>query len=57
VDDWIETGSQARAAKAAVAMCGAEMIGTSVIVDDTTEEVRSDMNVIALVSSSELGAS
>lgn len=57
VDDWIETGSQASAVKAAVSACGAELFGTSVIVDDTTAEVRRDLNVVAVVTSDELGVS
>jgi adenine phosphoribosyltransferase len=55
VDDWIETGSQARAVKAAVEACGAELTGTSVVVDDTTAAVRAELNVIAMVRSDELG--
>jgi len=54
VDDWIETGSQAKAARQAVEACGARLVGTSVLVDDTTPEVRSDLKVVALVRSAEL---
>lgn len=54
VDDWIETGSQAKAVKEAIETCGAQLIGTSILVDDTTADVRRDLNVIALVSSKEL---
>ncbi len=57
VDDWIETGSQASAVKLAVVTCGAEMAGVSVLVDDTTAEVRRDLNVVGVVTSDELGAS
>jgi adenine phosphoribosyltransferase len=57
VDDWIQTGSQGRAVKAVVEACGAELSGTSVIVDDTTAQVRADLNVVALVASGELGVS
>jgi adenine phosphoribosyltransferase len=32
VDDWIETGSQARAAKSLVEACGAELLGLAVVV-------------------------
>lgn len=56
VDDWIETGSQGRAVKQAVEMCGAQMVGTSVLVDDTSAEVRADLQVVGLVSSTELPA-
>lgn len=55
VDDWIETGSQARAVRAAVQLCGAAFVGAAVVVDDTTAEVRADLNVVALVASGELG--
>lgn len=54
VDDWIETGSQAKAVKEAIEACGAQFIGTSILVDDTTADVRRDLNVIALVRSKEL---
>jgi adenine phosphoribosyltransferase len=56
VDDWIETGSQARAVKEAVESCGAKLIGTSVVVDDTTTDVRAALNVVSLVGSAELPA-
>jgi adenine phosphoribosyltransferase len=56
VDDWIYTGSQARAVKEAIEACGAELVGTSVVVDDTTADVRADLKVIALVGSAELRA-
>lgn len=36
VDDWIELGAQARAARAIVESCGASVVGLSVIVDQTT---------------------
>jgi adenine phosphoribosyltransferase len=35
VDDWIETGSQALAAKEAVEACGAVLVGVSVLVEDS----------------------
>jgi adenine phosphoribosyltransferase len=54
VDDWIETGSQARAVKEAVQLCGAVFVGTSVIVDDTTDDVRSSLNTVALITAREL---
>jgi adenine phosphoribosyltransferase len=34
VDDWIETGSQARAAKCLVEDCGAELLGVATIVTE-----------------------
>lgn len=54
VDDWIETGSQARTARRLLARLGAPLVGVSVLVDDTTDEVRSDLGVTAIVRSSEL---
>ena len=54
VDDWIETGSQARAVASLVQRLGGAVIGTSVLVDDTTEAVRSELRVTALLSSTEL---
>jgi adenine phosphoribosyltransferase len=54
VDDWIETGSQVRAVKEAVRTCGAQLVGTSVLVDHTTPDVRGELNVVAVVVSSEL---
>ncbi|MEY2473885.1 MAG: adenine phosphoribosyltransferase [Actinomycetota bacterium] len=57
VDDWIETGSQARAVKQAVEAMGAVFAGTAVIVDDTVEQTRAELNVVALVTSAELGPS
>jgi adenine phosphoribosyltransferase len=40
VDDWIETGSQALAAVDLVKACGAELIGISVIIDETADSAR-----------------
>ncbi|RIJ52319.1 phosphoribosyltransferase [Clavibacter lycopersici] len=40
VDDWIETGSQARAAAALVASCGATLAGIAVIVDELRPGMR-----------------
>ena len=38
VDDWIETGSQARAAKSLVEACGAELLGLAVVVRQLAQE-------------------
>jgi len=54
VDDWIQTGSQARAIKEAVKASGARFAGTSVIVDDTTADARADLNLVSLVRSADL---
>ena len=53
-DDWIETGSQARTVAHLVQRLGARLIGVSVLVDGTTDEVRNDLRVVGLVQSSEL---
>jgi adenine phosphoribosyltransferase len=54
VDDWIQTGSQARTAVDVVAALGASIVGTSVLVDDTTDEVRESLGVVGLLRSDEL---
>lgn len=54
VDDWIETGTQARTVATLVRKLGADLAGVSVLVDDTSDEVRSDLNVVGLVRSAEL---
>jgi adenine phosphoribosyltransferase len=38
VDDWIETGSQARAAKSLIEACGANLLGVAVVVRQLAEE-------------------
>jgi adenine phosphoribosyltransferase len=50
VDDWIETGSQARTVAALAGRRGAEVVGVSVLVDGTTDEVRDELHVVGLVS-------
>ena len=58
VDDWVELGSQALAAKALLEDAGAALAGVSVIVDDTTDEVRQQLRPFAaLVAADELGPS
>ena len=54
VDDWVETGSQARTVAELVANNGGTVVGVSVLVDDTTDEVREQLNVISVLRSSEL---
>ena len=55
VDDWVETGSQFLAARAMIAECGAELVGCSVIVDDTTDQRRAAIGrVHALVRADQL---
>lgn len=48
VDDWIETGSQASAIAAAIVQMGATLLGTSVIVDQAPETIRSALDVVGL---------
>lgn len=54
VDDWIETGSQAFAIASAIEEMGAELVGTSVIVDQAPEKVRSALNVVGLLRHDQL---
>ncbi len=54
VDDWVETGSPARTVAELVANNGGTVVGVSVLVDDTTDEVREQLNVISVLRSSEL---
>jgi adenine phosphoribosyltransferase len=54
VDDWIETGSQACTAVRLVERLGGLVVGVTVLVDDTSEEVRRELNVVGLVTSDEL---
>lgn len=58
IDDWIETGSQFRAARELVTGCAASLIGYSVIVDDLTDQRRADLGRgHALLRANELPAS
>lgn len=56
VDDWVETGSQARAVKSALEACGAVLAGVSVLVDDLDDAAKGDLPLIAVVSKTELGS-
>jgi adenine phosphoribosyltransferase len=40
IDDWFETGSQAKAAKQLIEACGARLLGAAVIVDQLSEDAR-----------------
>jgi adenine phosphoribosyltransferase len=40
VDDWFETGSQFRAARALLERAGATVVGASVVVDETAPALR-----------------
>lgn len=55
VDDWVETGSQAIAARRLIEPTGAELVNLSVIVDEAGEEARAGLPVIrSIVSGSDL---
>lgn len=55
VDDWIETGSQAIAARQLVAQCGAELVAVAVIVDEASPAARGALPPVrSLVRASEL---
>jgi adenine phosphoribosyltransferase len=43
VDDWIETGMQALTAKELIVEAGAEFVGASVVVDETSSVVRAQL--------------
>jgi adenine phosphoribosyltransferase len=56
VDDWVETGSQARAVRSLVERHGAVWAGVSTIVDQASEETRRDLAPFAsLLSFADLG--
>jgi adenine phosphoribosyltransferase len=58
VDDWAERGSQARAARGLVRICGARFLGVTVMVDQLEADVREDLGAVtALVRAEELGPS
>lgn len=55
VDDWFESGSQGRIARALIEQAGAQYAGASIIVDQLSDEVREVLHPChALVSASEL---
>jgi adenine phosphoribosyltransferase len=49
VDDWIETGSQALAARRLIEDCGAHWVGLSVLVDQTEPETRNLLEPLCAV--------
>ena len=49
VDDWIETGSQARSVSRLARRLGAVFVGVAVLVDDTSDAVRAELDVHALL--------
>lgn len=55
VDDWIETGSQARAVAQLIAECGAHLVGVSVLVDQLHDAVRPSLPPVhSIVSAADL---
>ena len=54
VDDWIETGSQATAVAQAIRQMGAEVVGTSVLVDQAPEAVVAELRVSGVLKHDEL---
>jgi adenine phosphoribosyltransferase len=54
VDDWIETGTQARTVRSALERVSARLVGVSVLVDDTDADTREGLGVNGLVRSGEL---
>jgi adenine phosphoribosyltransferase len=40
VDDWIERGSQAQAARELIERCGGDLVGIAVLVDELDDEIR-----------------
>jgi adenine phosphoribosyltransferase len=55
VDDWIETGTQAAAARSMIEDCGAELVAISVVVDQLSDQRRTDLGVVrSLISADEL---
>lgn len=55
VDDWIETGSQALAARELIERTGAELVNLTVVVDEAGESARRALPVIrSLVSGADL---
>lgn len=58
VDDWVEVGAQAAAARALVEQCGGELVGVSVVVDDASDDARAALPPVrGIVASAELGPS
>ncbi len=54
VDDWVETGSQARTVSTLVRTLGATLVGVSAIVDHANAETRRELGLVGLLRSTEL---
>ena len=50
VDDWAETGSQALGAKQLIEACGATYVGLSLLVDQLTDEIRTQLAPVRAVA-------
>jgi adenine phosphoribosyltransferase len=56
VDEWVETGSQASAAIELILRCGADLVGTSAVVDDVGEgSIRERLRLVGVVRRDKLG--
>jgi adenine phosphoribosyltransferase len=56
VDEWVETGSQASGALELILRCGADLVGTSALVDDVEEgSIRERLRLVGVVRRDELG--
>ena len=57
VDDWAETGSQARTVQQLIHGCGAELVGTSLMIDQLDQPTRTELtNVASLARFNDLPA-
>jgi adenine phosphoribosyltransferase len=54
VDDWIETGVQALTAKELIVEAGGDFVGATVVVDETTQEIRAELAHFSALVSQEL---
>lgn len=58
VDDWVEVGAQAVAARALVEQCGAQLVGLSVVVDQASDDARAALPPVeGIVAAAALGPS
>jgi adenine phosphoribosyltransferase len=54
VDDWVDTGATALAARRLTEDCGGQWVGAAVIVDSTSHDIRRTLNLRGLLSEREL---
>jgi adenine phosphoribosyltransferase len=54
VDDWIETGNQARAVRELVEGLGASLVGISCMIDHTSDGTRDELDLVGLIATTEL---